>query len=75
MPYTERDIVGWFGAVNELVDRIAGADLPEAEREQVKMLASAGLKLAESLAIDHNRIANALQELLYIEQQRFSQRG
>lgn len=58
---TEQDIKGNFLAIQNLVTQLAGADLPDAEREAVKVLVTVGLNLLEGLLLDINRIANCAE--------------
>lgn len=62
---TENDIKGNFAVLREMAEKVAGADLPDGERETVKMLALTSLALLESFFIDVNRAANALDALAY----------
>jgi len=59
------DIAGWFTALREAAAELAGADLPPAEQQKVKMLAEAGLRIGESVVMDLNRIASALEHHVY----------
>lgn len=61
---TENDIKGWFAALSGVAQALAGADLPEAERAQAKMLIEIGIRIGESIVTDLNRIANAAEEEL-----------
>jgi hypothetical protein len=56
-----RDITANLALVRDLADKVAGSDLPEAEREMVKVLVSAGLALLERALLDLNRAADALE--------------
>lgn len=58
---TENDIKGWFLVLQEKAQAIAGADLPGPDREQIRLLADVGLRIAESVVLDLNRIANAME--------------
>lgn len=67
MPSTENEIVGCFASLREMVNQLAGADLPSAESEKVKALANIALRIAESLVIDINLIAFRLGEVVEIQ--------
>jgi hypothetical protein len=58
-----RDIQASMMVIRDLADKVAGSELPDAERETVKILAGAGLTLLERLLLDVNRIADALEVL------------
>ncbi len=60
---TEREICAEFLILNSLIGQVAGADLPNAEREAVRTLAGSAMRLLEGVLLDHNRIANALEFL------------
>lgn len=55
---TENDIKGWFIVLQEKAQAI---DLKPVDREQIQLLADVGLKIDESVVLDLNRIANALE--------------
>lgn len=61
---TEQDIKGWFLALQTAVERLAGAELGDAERQQVKLLAGLALRIGESIVLDLNRLANIAEESL-----------
>ena len=60
---TERDIAGWALVIRTLANEVAGADLPPAEREQLKPVIDVGISIGESIVTDINRIANSLEWL------------
>ena len=60
---TANDISGHFIALRELIANTAGEDMPEGEKQKVKALCEAGLRLAESLMLDINRIADSMEIL------------
>ena len=60
---TASDISGHFNALREIIAATAGEDMPEAERNKIKVLCEVGLRLAESLLLDINRIADAVEHL------------
>lgn len=68
MAYAEQDIVRWFAALHGAVHEIAGADLPD-DQAQVQLLVKLALHIVESVVLDHNRIANVLEELLRMQQE------
>jgi hypothetical protein len=60
---TENDIKGNLAAIRELASQAAGAELPEGERQMIKMLCDSGLLLLEGLLVDINRSADALESI------------
>lgn len=58
---SERDIQGNFLALRNIAKELAGADLPEKERQTVQLLVDVGLNLLEGLLIDINKIAEAAE--------------
>lgn len=52
-----------FRYLREMADKLAGAELREPERKAVQGLADSALQLLESVALDINRIANALERI------------
>ncbi len=64
---TQNDIESWFTILRNMSSEIAGADMPPAEREKVKVLAEVGLRIAESMVTDLNLIGYYLGELLELE--------
>lgn len=60
---TQRDIEGWFLILQGLADEMVGAELPPAEAEKAKVAVRAGLDLFQSVFVDINRSANALESL------------
>jgi hypothetical protein len=69
---TENDIKGNVAAIRELASGIAGAECDPREREAIKTLVTCSLVLLESLLLDANRIANALEGLANIDAARFN---
>ena len=61
---TERDIQGQFLALKNLVAAAAGEDLPEREKQVIKLLCETGLSLLEGLLVDINKIADAAAYLV-----------
>lgn len=65
---TQREIEAWFLILQGLADEMVGADLSSSvEATKAKAAAQAGLNLAQSLLVDINRIANALEYLAEIQ--------
>ena len=62
---TENDIKGNFLALKNLVAEAAGEDLPEREKQVIKLLCETGLSLLEGLLVDINKLATAAEHLVY----------
>ena len=56
-----RDITANLALIRDVANKAAGSELPDAEREMVKVLCGAGLTLLERALLDLNRIADALE--------------
>ncbi len=67
MSATQNDIESWFKVLREVAAAVAGADQNPQDREMIKVLAEAGLRIAESVVVDLNLIAWHLGELVDIE--------
>ncbi len=59
----QRDIEAWFLILRDKANALAGADLPDSDREVVQMLAGTAINLLESLFLDINRIADAQETI------------
>ena len=70
---TQNDIESWFTILRNMSSEIAGADMPPAEREKVKVLAEVGLRIAESMVTDLNLIGYYMGELFELENRRNGQ--
>ena len=61
----ERDIKAHFAIIHDLAERLAGAELPDAERQVAKMSIISVLFLLEHALCDLNRSADALESIAY----------
>ena len=62
---TEQDIKANFTIIRDLVQQLAGADLPEGERQVIQTLSGAAPFLLEHALCDLNRSADALESLAF----------
>lgn len=60
---TANDISGYFVAIRAIASEVAGSDTPEKERQVIKTLVEASLRLGEGALIDLNRSADALESI------------
>lgn len=58
---TPEQISAHFRGLQEIANKIAGADASEAERKLTQYAADSILQIVESVVLDINRIANALE--------------
>ena len=64
---TANDISGHFTVIRQMVDVMVATDLDDTTRQQVKTISEAGLHIAESVAIDINRMAAALESIAFAQ--------
>lgn len=60
---TQQDIAGVFSVLRTKTQELVGVDLPDAERDVIRLLAQSGLWLLECLIVDINRIADAQENI------------
>lgn len=58
---TANDISGYFVAIRAIASEVAGIDMPEKERQVIRTVVEASLRLGEGALIDLNRAADALE--------------
>lgn len=58
---TQDQISAHFRALQKLAQALAGADLPDGERDAARAAVDSALQIVESIVLDINRIAAALE--------------
>jgi hypothetical protein len=65
MAVTERDLQGWFLIISGLANYHAGSDMPAQDREKLLPAINAAIQVVQSIVVDINRIADALESIAY----------
>lgn len=63
MALDQREITKLFDGLRAVSETTAGKDAPHEDREKIKAIANAALIIGESIVLDLNRIAVALERL------------